>query len=62
MSPTSAGHVPLKAGWHSHGDLAEMDGLLQDAWRPINLKYAADPEPHFTVFSAGMGTMSCGLP
>ena len=25
--------------------LAEMDGLLQDAWRPINRKYATDPEP-----------------
>ena len=26
-------------------NLAEMDGLLQDAWRPINRKYATDPEP-----------------
>ena len=31
-------------------NLAEMDGLLQDAWRPINRKYAADPEPDPTAF------------
>ena len=31
-------------------NLAEMDGLLQDAWRPINRKYATDPEPDPTAF------------
>ena len=31
-------------------DLAEMDGLLQDAWRPINRKYATDAEPDPTAF------------
>ena len=31
-------------------NLAEMDGLLQDAWRPINCKYATDPEPDPTAF------------
>ena len=30
--------------------LAEMDGLLQDAWRPINRKYATDPEPDPLAF------------
>ena len=27
-------------------NLAEMDGPLQDAWRPINRKYASDPQPN----------------
>ena len=27
-----------------------MDGLLQDAWRPINRKYASDPEPDPAAF------------
>ena len=27
-----------------------MDGLLQDAWRPINCKYATDPEPDPAAF------------
>ena len=31
-------------------NLAEMDGLLQDAWRPINRKYATDPEPDLAAF------------
>ena len=31
-------------------NLAEMDGLLQDAWRPINRKYASDPEPDPAAF------------
>ena len=31
-------------------NLAEMDGLLQDAWRPINRKYATDPEPDPLAF------------
>ena len=31
-------------------NLAEMDGLLQDAWRPINRQYAADAEPDPTAF------------
>ena len=31
-------------------NLAEMDGLLQGAWCPINGKYAADPAPHPTAF------------
>ena len=31
-------------------NLAETDGLLQDAWRPINRKYAMDAEPHPTAF------------
>ena len=26
-------------------DLGEMDGLLQDAWRPVNRKYADSPKP-----------------
>ena len=43
------GHLPHQAGWHGHG-LAEMDGLLQDAWRPINRKYATDPEPDPLAF------------
>ena len=30
--------------------LAEMDGLLQDAWRPIGRKYATDPEPDPLAF------------
>ena len=29
---------------------AEMDGLLQDAWRHINRKYATDPEPDPLAF------------
>ena len=31
-------------------NVAEMDGLLQDACRPINRKYATDPEPDPTAF------------
>ena len=31
-------------------NLAEMDGLLQDVWRPINRKYATDPEPDPAAF------------
>ena len=31
-------------------DLAEMNGLAQDAWRPTNRKYAADPEPDPMAF------------
>ena len=31
-------------------NLAEMDGLLQDAWRPINCKYATYPEPDPVAF------------
>ena len=31
-------------------NLAEMDGLLQDAWRPIIRKYASDPEPDPAAF------------
>ena len=31
-------------------NLAEMDGVLQDAWRPINRKYATDPEPELAAF------------
>ena len=31
-------------------NLAEMDALLQDAWRPINRKYALDPEPDPAAF------------
>ena len=30
--------------------LAEMDGLLQAAWRPIHRKYATDPEPDPAAF------------
>ena len=30
--------------------LVEMDGLPQDAWRPINRKYATDPEPYPAAF------------
>ena len=26
-------------------NVAEIDGLLQAAWRPINRKYAVDPDP-----------------
>ena len=31
-------------------NLVEIDGLLQDAWRPINRKYASDPEPDPSAF------------
>ena len=31
-------------------NLSDMDGLLQDAWRPINRKYASDPEPDLSAF------------
>ena len=31
-------------------NLAEMDGLLQDAWRPINREYATDPEADSAAF------------
>ena len=31
-------------------NLVEMDGLLQDAWRPINRKYDTDPEPDPAAF------------
>ena len=31
-------------------NLAEMDGLLQDAWRPIDRKYVSDPEPDPAAF------------
>ena len=31
-------------------NLAEMDGLLRDAWRPINRTYATHPEPDPTPF------------
>ena len=31
-------------------NLAEMDGLLQNAWRPINRKYASNPEPDPAAF------------
>ena len=37
-------------------NLAEMDGLLQDAWRPINCKYATDPEPDLAAFLRRYGT------
>ena len=31
-------------------NVAEMDGLLQETWRPINRKYATDPEPDQAAF------------
>ena len=31
-------------------NLEEMDGLLWDAWRLINRKYAMDPEPDLLAF------------
>ena len=31
-------------------NLAEMDGLLQDAWRPMNGKYATDAKSDTTAF------------
>ena len=31
-------------------NLAEMDGLLQDAWRPINCNHASDPKPDPAAF------------
>ena len=31
-------------------NLSEMDGLLQEAWRPINRKYATDPDPDPAAF------------
>ena len=37
-------------------NLAEMDGLLQDAWRPINRKYASDPEPDPAAFLRRYGS------
>ena len=36
-------------------NLAEMDGLLQDAWRPMNRKYAPDPEPDPAAFLRPFG-------
>ena len=36
-------------------NFAEMDGLLQDAWRPINRKFAWDPEPHPAAFPRRYG-------
>ena len=35
--------------------LAEMDGLLQDAWRPINRMCATDPEPDPAAFLCRYG-------
>ena len=31
-------------------NLVEMDGLMQEAWRSINRKYASDPEPDQSSF------------
>ena len=31
-------------------NVSEMDGLLQEAWRPINCKYAVDPKPNPVAF------------
>ena len=33
-----------------------MDGLLQDAWRPINRKYASDPQPDLAAFVRRYGS------
>ena len=43
---------------------AEMDGLLQDAWRPINPKYAVDPKPDPAAAVIGMSEIlkDVGLP
>ena len=42
-------------GGTTKADLAEMDGLLQNASRPINRKYAANPEPDPTAFLCRYG-------
>ena len=36
-------------------NLAKIDGLLHDAWLPINRKYATDPEPDLAAFLRGYG-------
>ena len=36
-------------------NLAEMDGLLHDAWRPINRNYASDAEPDPAAFLCRYG-------
>ena len=43
-------------------NLREMDGLLQDAWRPINRKYAAAPEPDPAEFLRRYGHHMHGVP
>ena len=43
-------------------NVAEMDGLLHDARRPINYKYATDPCQTPRPSPADMGTMSGGSP
>ena len=40
----------VRPGGTPMAGLQEMDGLLQDAWQPMNRKYAADPEPDPVAF------------
>ena len=51
-----------KPGGTATANLAEMDGLLQDARRPKNRKYVVDTSRIRRPFSAGTGTMSGGSP
>ena len=41
---------------------AQMDGLLQDAWRPVNRKYATDPEPDPAAFFRRYGHHTWRVP
>ena len=57
-----AGHFPFQADGSTMANVAEIDGLLQDACHLINRKLRRTPNRTLRPPSAGMGTISCGSP